>query len=199
MIAELADGQRNFQAILRRRQWAGGESGVCAGRIFQPIKIEDQLASLVEAVARKAGVEEPAGSVGSGRTGGVAEDEEQLRYGGIFQHRLKPVLLSMKGKLRGARDRLRIAGADQRGQRGGLRRDVWRPVRGHAVGGVGWVPLQAVKAGQCGRFCIFDAEGKAVAAMNDVNIEPADGHSWIVLVMVWIGMQLARLRGLAVN
>ena len=89
MIALFAHRKSNRQAVSRRRKWTRGIRRVGAGRIFEAIEIEDQLAGFVEAVAGEAGIEEATGAVGGRGAGGVAENKEQLGHRGIFQDRLE--------------------------------------------------------------------------------------------------------------
>ena len=69
----------------------------------------------------------------------------------------------------------------------------------NAVPGVRLVPLQPMKAGQRGGFRVFDPQSKTLAAMDHVDVQIADGHARIILVTVRVRMQLARLRGFAVD
>src|SRR2546421_10625889 len=85
VIALLADRQREGKAVARRREGAGRVRSVGARRVFQAIEIEHQLARLIEAVGREAGIEKSAGP-GSGRWAGRgAEYEEKFFNGRMFK------------------------------------------------------------------------------------------------------------------
>lgn len=64
MIALLAGGQGDGQAIPLRGERAGGKGSVGAWRIFEVVEIEDELAGLLNAVGWETGVEKAAGAIG---------------------------------------------------------------------------------------------------------------------------------------
>ncbi len=68
-----------------------------------------------------------------------------------------------------------------------------------AVMRAGRIPLQAMKAGEGGGLCVFDAQGEALAALDDVEIQRTAGHPRIIFVVISIDMQSLRLCGLAVD
>src|SRR5216683_3720798 len=189
MVALLADGERNGKAVLFWRKRAGGERGVGAGGIFEAIEIEEEFAGVVEPVIGEAGGEEAAGGVGLGGAGGVAQDEEKLFNGGIFENGVKAIGFCVEGKFGGAGNLRGIAGADQRGDGEGFLRRVRNPMRLDAVMRAGRIPLQAMKAGEGRGLCVLDAQGEALAALNDIEIQRADGHARIIFVVIGIDMQ----------
>src|SRR4029077_12996952 len=73
VIAQFADREGNLEAILPRRQRAGGVGRVGARWIFQAIEIEHQFAGLVQAVCWESGVEKAARPICGGRAGCVAK------------------------------------------------------------------------------------------------------------------------------
>ena len=168
-------------------------------RIFEVIEVEDQLAGFVEPVGWESGVEEAASAVCRGGAGGVAKDEEELGDGEIFEDGLKLVSLAGELEFRGARNRLRVAGANQRYELDGLGRGVGNPASGDAIGSVRRVPGEAVEGDQGARLCILDAQRKAFAAVNDVDVKRSDGHARIAFVIVGVGVKRLRLGGLAID
>src|SRR5713101_6538844 len=199
MVALLADGERNGKAVLFWRKGASGERGVGAGWIFEAIEIEEEFSGVVEPVIREAGVEEAASAVGLGGAGGVAQDKEEFFDGGIFENGVEAIGFGVEGKFRGAGNLRGIAGADQRGDGEGFLRRVGNPMRLNAVMRAGRIPLQAMKTGEGGGLCVFDAQGEALAALDDVEIQRAAGHPRIIFVVISIDMQSLRLCGLAVD
>src|SRR5260370_3974391 len=193
MVALLADGERNGKGVLCWRKGAGGERGVGAGGIFEAIEIEDQCAGVVEPVIGEGGVEEAAGGVGLGGAGGVAQNEEKLFDGGIFENGVEAIGFSVERKFGGAGNLRGIAGADQRGDGEGFLRRVGDPTRLNAIVCVWRRPPEAVKAGEGGGLCVFNAQGEALAALDDVEIQRADGHARILFVLISIDMQRFRL------
>src|SRR5438093_8008908 len=79
------------QAVLRRRQRAGGERREGAGGAIGLIEVEDH-----GAVPRRRRIEEPAGRVGLGSIGLVGEDEKQLLVARLLDHRPQPEFLSLE-------------------------------------------------------------------------------------------------------
>jgi hypothetical protein len=199
MITLLADGEGNWQTIAWRRKRAGGVRCVGAGRVFEMVEIENELARCVESVGGEAGVEKAASAVGGGRAGRVSKDEEQFCDRGIFEDWFELEGSTGKGEFCGARDRLRVAGANERRQGDGFLRRVGNPLGGDVIGGVRCVPLEAMEADQCRRLGVLDAQSEAFAPMNDVDVERADGHARIVFVAVGIGVQLPRFCPLAID
>src|SRR5260370_3382107 len=199
MVALLADGERNGKAVLFWRKRAGGERGVGAGEMFAGIEIEEEFSGVVEPVIGEAGVEEAGGGVGLGGAGGVAQNEEKLFDGGIFENGVEAIGFSVEGKFGGAGNLRGIAGADQRGDGEGFLRRVGNPMRLDTVMRAGRIPLQAMKTGEGGGLCVLDAQGEALAALDDVEIQRADGHARIIFVAVGIDVQGLRLRRLAID
>jgi hypothetical protein len=109
---------------------------------------------------------------GAGR---VAKNEEKFCYGGVFQDWFKPKRLSRKSKLRGARNGLIVAGADESGECDCFVRGIGNPFGGHTIGGVGRVPLEFLETGDGGGMRILDAKSEARLAANHVHVESADG------------------------
>src|SRR5579864_9003812 len=199
MVALLAYGEGNGEAILLWRERASSEWGVGAGRIFETIEIENEVAWVVEAMIGEGGVEKAAGAVGFRGAGSVAEDKEKLFDGGVLENGIEAIRFGAKGKFRGARNLRGVTGTDQRGDCEGPWRRVGSPVRADAVVCVGRIPLQAVKAGEGRGFCVLDAQGEAIAALDDIEIQGADGHARIIFVVVGIDAQSLRLHGLGVD
>src|SRR5260370_2856843 len=180
MVALLADGERNGEAVLLGRKGAGGERGVGAGWSFEAIEIEEEFSGVGEPVIREAGVEEAASAVGLGCDGGVAQDKEEFFDGGIFENGIEAIGFGVEGKFRGTGNLRRVASADQRGDGEGFLRRVGDPTRLDAIMRAGGIPLEAVKAGEGGGLCVLDAQGEALAALDDVEIERAAGHPALI-------------------
>ncbi len=192
VIALLANGKRDGKAVTRGRERAGRVGSVGTRRIFKPIEIQHELAGFIEAVRRKTGIEKTAGSVSGPSAGRVAENEEKFRDRGIFKNRLKPKCFSRKSELRGARNRLIVAGADKGGECDGFVRGIRNPFGGHAISLVEREPLEAAETGDCGRTRIFDAKSEAGFAADHVHVESADGEMRGNFVLVRFGSQSLR-------
>ena len=199
MIALLAYGEGNREAVLFWRKGTGGEGRVGAGGIFEAIEVEEEFAWVVEAMIGKGGVEKAAGAVCCGGAGCVAEDEEEFFDGGILENRIETIGFGVERKFGGAGKLRGVAGADEGGDRKGLWRRVGNPMRFNAVVCIGRIPLQAVEAGEGGGFCVFDAQGEAITALDDVEIQRGDGHARIIFVVVGIDAQSLRLCWLGVD
>src|SRR5229473_1965509 len=199
MVALLADGERNGKAVLFWRKGASGERGVGAGWIFEAIEIEEEFSGVVEPVIREAGVEEAASAVGLGGAGGVAQDKEEFFDGGIFENGVKAIGFCVERKFGGAGNLRGVASADQRGNGEGFLRRVGNPTRLNAVMRAGRIPLQTMKTGEGGGLCVLDAQGEALAALDDVEIQRTAGHPRIIFVAVGIDVQGLRLRRIAID
>lgn len=192
VIALLAGGKRDGKPVARRRKRAGGVRSVGTRGIFQTIKIEHELARFIEAVVGEGGIEEAAGTIGGGRTGCVAKNEEKFCDREIFEDRLKPKRFSRKSEFRGARNGLTVAGADKSGECDGFVRGIGNPFGGDAINGVRRVPLEFVETDDGGRMRILDAKSEARLAADHVHVEGADremGRNFIV-----VGFNSQRLR-----
>src|SRR6266852_3119026 len=195
VIALLAGGKRNGKPVARRRKRAGGVRSVGTRGIFQTIKIEHELARFIEAVDGEGGIEEAAGTIGGGRTGCVAKNEEKFCDRGIFEDRLKPKRSSRKSEFRGARNGLIVAGADKRGECDGFVRGIGNPFCGDAINGVRRVPLEFVETDDGGRMRILDAKSEARLAADHVHVEGADREMRRNFIVVGFSSQRLRFCG----
>src|SRR5258708_18577592 len=130
VIALLADGKGDGNAVARRRERAGGKGSVGARRVFEAIEIENQLARFFEAVGGKTGVKKAAGAVRGRGTGDVAKNEEEFGHGGIFEDGLEAECFSGGSEFSGAWDWLIVIGADGCSERGDLGRGIRDPFGG---------------------------------------------------------------------
>src|SRR5690606_40430610 len=105
----LAGGHRQVEAVLRRRQRAGGEVGERAGRIVGAVEVERDPALGV----RRGGVEVAPRAVAVMAAGAVGEDDEEAAV--LALQRLQPVAAAVQGELQGTRVRHRIGSADDAG------------------------------------------------------------------------------------
>jgi len=197
VVALLAHGEGDGEAISLRRERAGGEGRVGTRRIFEVVEIEDELARFVYAVGRETGVEEAASAVGGGAAGSITKDEEKFCDGGIFDDGFEAERFSGKGEFRGAGDGLLVAGSHQGDEGNCFGGGIGDPFCGYAIGWVGRVPFEAVEAGDGGRMRILDAQGEAGFAADDIQVESADGQMGGDFVVVGFGAEGLRFRGSA--
>ena len=195
VIALLADGKRDGKPVALRRERAGRVGSVGTRGIFKAIEIEYELAGFIEAVGGEAGIEEAAGTVSGRSTGRVAKNEEKLCDGGIFEDGFKPKFFPSESEFRGTGDGLIVAGADESVEGDGLVRGIGNPSGGHAIGGVGRVPLEIVETGDGGRMRILDAKSEAGLAADHVHVESADGEMGGSFIVVRFGSQGLRFCG----
>jgi len=127
VVALFSNGKGNRQTIAPRRKRTSGERRVRAGRIFEVIEIEDELARFVETICGKAGVEKTASGVCGCGAGSVTKDEEKFWLGWVFEDGLETISFAGESEFGGAGHRLVVTGADESGQSDCLRRLVWQP------------------------------------------------------------------------
>jgi len=166
-VAFFTGGDADLEAVLLRREWAGGVGRVGAGRILELVEVELEEAGVGEAVVGQAGVQEARGFVGGGLAGLIPEDEEEDGLVGAFDDGLKAKGFAVECELgfagRGQIER----GPDNGGDLLNVRRVVGDPAGSDAEVRVGRIPIEAVEAGAGGGIGVFDAQGVAVAAMEN--------------------------------
>src|ERR1700724_2314696 len=162
MVALLAYRQRNRQSVLLRRQRTRSKRCIGARRILEPVEIEHQFTSLVQAMVGEPRVQKPASAISCRATGRVAQNEKQFGCRRVFQNGVYPVCLSLQSELSGAWHLRRVAGPDQRRDRERLLRRVGNPTRRHTVGFVRCVPLQPVKTSQRRGLSVLDPQRKSL-------------------------------------
>src|ERR1700680_4233945 len=145
MVALLAYRQRNRQPVLLRRQRTRSKRCIGARRILEPVEIEHQFTSLVQAVVGESRVQKPASAISCRPAGCVAQNEKQFGCRRVFQNGVYPVRLSIQRELSGGWHLRRVAGSDQCRDCECLLWGVGNPPRGYTVGLVRRVPLQPVK------------------------------------------------------
>ena len=184
VIPLLSGGDGDGQAVDVGGQGAGGVGGVGARGIFEAVEVDVEGAGLVDAVGGEARVEEAGGFVGGGAAGGVAEDEEELLVVVAFEDGLKLDGFAVEGEFGEAGGGERERGADGGGYLLGVGRGEGGPLGGDVVARVGGVPVEAPEGGAGGRFRVFDAEGVAVAAVEEDEAEVFRGKDGGVRLVV---------------
>jgi len=192
VIALLADRKRDGEPVALRRERAGRVGSVGTRGIFKAVEIEHELAGFIEAVGGEAGIEKAAGTVSCRSTGRIAQNEEKLCDGGIFEDGLKPKCFSSESEFRGTGNGLIVGGADESGECDGLVRGIGNPPGGHTISGVGRVPLEFAETDDGGRMRILDAKSEAGLAADHVHVESADGEVGGNFIVVRFGSQRLR-------
>src|SRR5437762_6844106 len=93
------------------------------------------------------GIQKTTSSVGRGSACRVTNNEKEFCLSRIFEDRLEAVGLAGQPKLRGARDRLRVACTYESGKPGRLVRVVREPSSCDSIPRVRRIPSESVKAG----------------------------------------------------
>src|ERR1700744_5032077 len=97
-VTLFAGFDRDGEAVLRRRERAGGVGRVRARGVVELVEVKDEGAGLVEAVIRERSAEEAGGFIGGGLAGVVAEDEEEGGVVRVFEHWLKTDGFAVEGE-----------------------------------------------------------------------------------------------------
>ncbi len=196
VVALFTRRNSDVEAVLLGWQRAGREGRVDTWRILDAVEVEHDSAGLVETVAGQRRVEEAAGLIRGGGARGVAEDEEELLFGRIFDDRLKPQSLAVERELGDAGRSLVADLSEDVGDGQGMRRVRRNPLCRDDKAWIGRIPIQTVKVSSCGSLRIFDAEIEAVAALDHDHQEAVVTK---LRRMVLIEGEFGRSGGLAVE
>src|SRR5664279_3876698 len=96
VIALLACGNWNRQAVLRRRQRTRGIRRVRARRVLRTIEVEYHFTRLRQTMIGQRRVEKTSRSVSFRLAGGVAKDKEEVFVLGTFHDRFQPIGLTVE-------------------------------------------------------------------------------------------------------
>jgi hypothetical protein len=195
-VALLAGFYGDGEAVLRRRERAGGVGRIGTGRVVELVEVEDDRSGLVEAVIGEWGAKEAGGFVCGGLAGVVAKDEEERGVVRVFEHGFKPDGFAVEGEFGEARRGQVEGGADDGGNFFGVSGRIGYPLGFNGVVEIRGVPVQAGEAGAGGRVGVLDAEGVTVAALKNDHGDAVPGHGGGVIA---VGGELVLAGGLAVD